>query len=156
LRAHLARANDQIESLRAGGEALLIFQGPQAYISPTWYDTKKEDDKAVPTWNYVVVQVRGRPQLIEDPEWILEQMKTLTDAMEAGRPAPWKVSDAPEAYVQELIKHVVGLEIPIDHIEGKWKVSQNQPLRNQEGVESALRAAGQTAMADAVAAKKKL
>ena len=96
LRAHLAKANDQLADLRQGCEALVIFQGPQAYISPSWYPTKKEDGKAVPTWNYIVVQAWGRPRVIDEPAWLLTQVDALTTQQERDRAEPWSVGDAPE------------------------------------------------------------
>jgi transcriptional regulator len=151
LRAHIARANDQLADLRDGAEALVIFQGPQAYITPNWYPTKAEHGKAVPTWNYIVVQARGVPQLIQDADWLRDQIDALTAHQESGQPAPWTVEEAPAAYIDAMIKAIIGIEIPIERIEGKWKVSQNQPAVNRAGVVAGLRAidAG-SAMADAV------
>ncbi|PTQ12228.1 transcriptional regulator [Sphingomonas oleivorans] len=140
LRAHLARANTQLADLRNGAEALVIFQGPQAYITPSWYPTKQEHGKVVPTWNYVVVQAWGRPQVIDDAEWLLAQIGDLTTQQEQRQNAPWSVDDAPTAYIAGQLKGISGLEIPIDRIEGKWKASQNQPAANRAGVISGLRA----------------
>ena len=139
LRAHLAKANDQLADLRQGCEALVIFQGPQAYISPSWYPTKKEDGKAVPTWNYIVVQAWGRPRVIDEPAWLLTQVDALTTQQERDRAEPWSVGDAPQSYIAGLIKGIAGLEIPIDRMEGKWKASQNQPALNRAGVVAGLR-----------------
>lgn len=147
LRAHIARASDQVAALRAGAEALVIFQGPEAYVSPAWYPSKAETGKVVPTWNYVVVQARGMPRVVEDPAWLLAQIHALTDAQERARcsvgeaaPAtPWKVSDAPEAFIAAQLQAIVGIEIPIAAIEGKWKVSQNRPEADRHGVVDGLR-----------------
>lgn len=139
LRAHMARANGQIEDLLTGAEALVIFQGPQAYITPSWYATKMEHEKVVPTWNYIVVQVRGNPRIIEDANWLRAQIDTLTTLQEADRSAPWSVNDAPEDYIDALLKNIIGFEIPIERIEGKWKVSQNQPTINRASVVAGLR-----------------
>lgn len=144
--AHLAKANDQIADLKSGAQALVIFQGPQAYISPSWYPTKKQHGKVVPTWNYVVVQAWGVPKICEDRDWLLHQLSELTSAHEAERPEPWDVRDAPADYIEGQIKGIVGLEIPIDRIEGKWKVSQNQPMENQMGVAVGLQTDGKHAL----------
>jgi transcriptional regulator len=153
LSAHLAMANEQIAELRTGQPALIVFQGPQGYVSPSWHPTKREHGKAVPTWNYVIVQARGVPRVIDDAQWLLRQIGELTDAHEAGREEPWSVSDAPASYVEAMLKGIVGLEIPIDRLEGKWKVSQNQPEANRLGVAEGLRNDGLRALADAVMAE---
>jgi transcriptional regulator len=150
LRAHMARANDQFESLRTGAEALVVFQGPQTYITPAWYATKAEHGKVVPTWNYAMVQAWGTPQVIDDADWVLAQVTALTTAQESRRAEPWAVTDAPETYVAAQLRGIVGLEIPIRRIEGKWKVSQNQPEANRRSVVSGLRGAAKDEMADLV------
>ena len=114
LLAHVARANDQVPALREGAETLVVFQGPQAYVTPSWYPSKAEHGKVVPTWNYVTVQVRGRPRLIEDKDWLRGLVERLTDTHEAGRQLPWKVGDAPDDYVTGLLGAIVGIEIPIE------------------------------------------
>lgn len=139
LRAHMAKANEQLASLRKGEEALVIFQGPEAYITPSWYATKQEHGKVVPTWNYVVVQAWGTPQVVEAPEWLLDQIHELTQAQEAGRRDPWAVTDAPPDFIASQIEGVAGVEIAVDRIEGKWKASQNQPEANRQGVVRGLR-----------------
>lgn len=153
LRAHIARANPQGLELAAGEECLVVFQGPQAYITPAWYATKRETGKVVPTWNYVTVHAWGRPRLIEDLAWIRRQIGDLTTQQEQVRTDPWKVEDAPEAFVAAQMKGIVGLEIPIGRMEGKWKVSQNRPEADRIGVDAGLRAQGEAgaAMADLVA-----
>jgi transcriptional regulator len=151
LRAHAPRAYGQLAALRAGGEALVIFQGPEAYVTPAWYPSKAEHGKVVPTWNYVVVHAWGAPRVIEDAGWIRSQIERLTAAQEASRPHPWAVSDAPEGFVAGLIGGIVGLEIPIARLEGKWKVSQNRPEADRLGVAAGLEAEGETAMARLVA-----
>ena len=140
LRAHLAKANPQLADLRAGGEALVIFQGPQAYVTPAWYPSKQEHGKVVPTWNYILVQARGRPRVIDDAGWLRAQIDALTALQEAGQPEPWAVTDAPPDFVAAQLKGLAGVEIPIDRIEGKWKASQNQPEANRAGVVAGLRA----------------
>ncbi len=133
----------------------MIFQGPQAYISPSWYATKREHGKVVPTWNYVIVQVRGTPMVIEDRDWLRNQIDELTSIHECGRAEPWSPDDAPADFIAGQMKGIVGLEIPIERIEGKWKASQNQPEPNRIGVERGLRADGRVDMADEVAARGK-
>jgi transcriptional regulator len=157
LRAHLARANPQVGELAAVTECLVVFQGPQHYISPSLYPTKHEHGKAVPTWNYVTVHAWGRPQVIEDLAWLRRQIEDLTMHKEERLTVPWKVSDAPEPYIAAQIKGIVGLEIPIARIEGKWKVSQNRPAIDQAGVVAGLRGGGTDAdvMASLVAERGK-
>lgn len=150
LKAHLARANDQLGALREGGDALVLFQGPETYITPSWYPSKLEHGKVVPTWNYVLVEVRGRPVVIEDPAWLMAQIGELTDASEQGRPAPWGVSDAPEAFVSAQLNGIFGIELEIARIEGKWKTSQNRPEADRVGVVQGLLAEGFTDMAELV------
>lgn len=153
LRAHLAKANEQIADLREGLPALVIFQGPQGYVSPSWYETKREHGKVVPTWDYVIVQVRGTPMVIDDPEWLRQQTDELTSIHERGRTEPWSADDAPADYIAAKLKGIVGLEIPVEQIAGKWKVSQNQPPPNMSGVERGLRQDNLAALADEVAAR---
>lgn len=139
LRAHVARANPQWHELAAVAECLVVFQGPQTYISPSLYPTKHEHGKVVPTWNYITVHAWGRLQVIDDVSWLRRQVDDLTSHKERSRPAPWSVSDAPEPYVAAQLKGIVGIEIPITRIEGKWKVSQNRPAIDQAGVVAGLR-----------------
>jgi transcriptional regulator len=138
LRAHLARANGQLEALRAGDEALVIFQGPQAYVSPGWYATKAQTHKVVPTWNYVTVHCWGAPTVIEDAGWLRPQIGRLTQSQESGRAEPWAVEDAPADYIAAQIRGIAGLEIPIARIEGKWKTSQNRSDADRTGVAAGL------------------
>lgn len=139
LRTHLAKANEQLADLRDGAEALVIFQGPQTYISPSWYPMKQEHGKVVPTWNYVVVQAWGRPHIVDDEKWLRHQLASITTEQEKDRSAPWTMGDAPASFIAGQIKGIAGLEIPIDRIEGKWKASQNQPTPNRAGVVTGLR-----------------
>ncbi len=150
LQAHLARANDQLGDLRAGAPVLIVFQGPQAYVTPSWYPSKAADGKVVPTWDYVIVQVRGTPRVIDDPQWLYEQVDVLTRSQEADRQEPWAVTDAPAPFISAAIRGIAGLEIPIARIEGKWKVSQNRPERDRIGVSDGLAADGHQALADMV------
>ena len=138
LRAHLARANGQLEALRAGAEALVIFQGPQAYVSPSWYAAKAETHKVVPTWNYVAVHCWGTPRVIDDAAWLRGLVGRLTVSREAAQAEPWAVEDAPADYIAAQIKGIAGLEIPIARIEGKWKVSQNRSGADRAGVAAGL------------------
>lgn len=134
LRAHLARANPHWRELQGSAECLVVFMGPQGYVTPSWYPTKRETQKVVPTWNYVCVQAWGRPRIVEDAAWLRRQIDDLTRAREAARPAPWAVSDAPEDYLTAQMQAIVGIEIPIARIEGKWKLSQNRPAADRAGV----------------------
>lgn len=155
LRAHISKANDQVEALRAGADTLVVFQGPEAYITPSWYPSKKEHGQVVPTWNYVVVQVRGTPHVIDDPAWLRTQIGALTAGQENQRSEPWKVTDAPESFIQDQIRAIIGVEIPILSIEGKWKVSQNRSAADRQGVYEGLRREGKSEpMARLVAEKK--
>lgn len=140
LRGHVARANPLWRS--AGAEALAIFHGPQGYVTPSWYPDKAESGKAVPTWNYAVAHAHGRLCVIDDAVWLRAQIDALTARQEAAFPAPWRVADAPADYIAKMIGAIVGIEIEITHLAGKWKTSQNQPPRNRDGVVAGLRARG--------------
>ena len=137
LHGHVARGNELAQ--QDGAEVLLIFQGPDGYISPNWYPSKHETGREVPTWNYAVVHVHGRLNVIDDAAWLRRLLETLTDHHEAVQPQPWKVGDAPEDHVEKSLRAIVGLEIGIDRIEGKFKLSQNHPARNRAGVIAGLR-----------------
>lgn len=134
LQAHLARANPQWQHLKDGARALVVFQGQDAYVTPSWYATKKEHGKVVPTWNYAMVQVRGPVTIHDDPQWLQAQITALTDQHEQDRDNAWKVSDAPEGYIEGQKRGIVGLEISIEDMRGKWKVSQNRSASDQAGV----------------------
>ncbi len=134
LRAHLAKGNPQVADLRAGCDALVIFSGPQAYVTPSWYPSKAEHGKVAPTWNYATVQVRGQPRIIADSQWLLALLGDFTDSQEQARPHPWRVANAPEDYLAAALRGLVGLEIPIESIIGKWKVSQNRSATDRRGV----------------------
>ena len=154
LYAHLARANPQAQELATVADVLVVFQGPQQYVTPSWYATKHETGKVVPTWNYATVHAWGRPTVIEDPAWLRHHVAQLTQQHEHARPAPWDVADAPESFVAGQLKGIIGLEIAIRRIEGKWKVSQNRPEHDRRGVLNGLREQGHDAapMATLVAA----
>ncbi len=150
LRGHVARSNPIWNELDSAVDALAIFHGPEAYISPSWYATKQETGKVVPTWNYTVVHAYGRLRIIDDAVWLRAQLEALTAQHEAAHPEPWAVSDAPEDFTEKLLGAVVGIEMIITRLSGKWKVSQNQPLQNQHSVIQGLTASGQVAMAELV------
>lgn len=153
LRAHVARANPHWTHLaeQPGMPVLVVFQGADTYITPSWYETKKESGKVVPTWNYAMVQVKGRATVREDREWLGRQISQLTATHEATRDAPWAVTDAPAPFVEAQVKGIVGIEIEILAITGKWKVSQNRPMADRAGVAHGLETerddAGSAAMA---------
>lgn len=151
--AHLAKSNEQISELRQRPPTSVLFHGSQGYVSPSWYATKEEHGRVVPTWNYVVVQAWGEPTVRDDPQWIRAQIDELTDAAEAGRENPWETQDAPADFLSGQLKGIVGLEIHISRMEGKWKVSQNQPERNTLGVVRGLKADGLDQLAAVVAEK---
>ena len=142
LRGHVARANPLWRRHPADKEALAIFQGPQGYVSPSFYPTKQLTAEVVPTWNYAVVHVYGMLRFIQDPDWLLTLVENVTDAHEAARPAPWKVGDAPAGYIRKMLNAIVGFELTITGMSGKWKVSQNRSTVDRQGVVDALRTAG--------------
>ena len=129
LRLHIARANPQWRELGALEECLVVFQGPQDYVTPSWYATKRETGKVVPTWNYATVHAWGRPRVMNDDAWLRRQIADLTLSRESDRAEPWKVDDAPADFVTAQMRAIVGVEIIISRIEGKWKMSQNRPPR---------------------------
>jgi transcriptional regulator len=142
LRAHVARANPLWRELQAESETLIVFRDVDHYVSPSWYATKRETGKVVPTWNYVMVQARGRAKVVEDEAWLRGQIAELTAAHEGGRPAPWAVDDAPADFIAVMARQIVGLEIEIDDLSGKWKASQNRPAADRAGVIAGLTADG--------------
>jgi len=154
LQAHVARANTHWKHIAANPEAtvLVVFQGADSYITPSWYETKRETGKVVPTWNYAMVQVRGRCRVIEDTVWLSQQIRALTSTHEAARTEPWHVDDAPPRYVEVQLRGIVGLEIDILDITGKWKVSQNRPVADRVGVANGLSAGEPTSSQQGMAA----
>jgi transcriptional regulator len=140
LRCHMSRANPQWKALAESPAALVVFQGADHYITPNWYPQKAIDHKVVPTWNYAVVQARGMARLVEDAAWLLANVSALSDAHEGRRQRPWSVSEAPEAFIASQLKGIVGLEIVIERIEGKFKASQNRPAADRAGVAAGLAA----------------
>lgn len=145
LQAHLARANPLWRSHPAERPVLVVFRGPQAYVSPAWYPSKAEHGRVVPTWNYVLVQATGRLRVIDDEAWLRGQIATLTRRHEAGRATAWQVGDAPEDFIAQQLKGIVGIEISIETLSGKWKTSQNRSPADRAGVASGLAAEGQEA-----------
>jgi transcriptional regulator len=138
---HLARPNPQARG--ATGEALAIFQGPDAYITPSWYATKRETGKVVPTWNYVAIHGAGPIEFFDAPDRLLDVVTRLTEKHEGGRAAPWAVSDAPDDFVQGMLKGIIGFAIRLTRLEGKWKMSQNRPVEDRTGVVAGLSDEGQ-------------
>ena len=136
LHGHLARPNPQVADLARGGEVLAIFHGPHAYISPNWYAT----GPSVPTWNYVDVHAYGTMQLVEDDEWLRGFLARLSERHEARNPVAWRMQDLPEAYVGTMLKGIIGLDIAVTRLEGKYKLSQNRPAADRPGVIAALEA----------------
>lgn len=132
LRAHVARANPLWE--RDGEQVLVLFQGPQSYVSPAFYDEKAVSGKVVPTWNYAVVHAHGRLRAVEDPAWLLALLGRLTGRHEAQRAQPWAIGDAPRDYIEAMLQAIVGIEIVIERIEGKWKASQNRSQGERERI----------------------
>lgn len=143
LQVHMARANGQWKEVLAGAVPLVVFHGAHSYITPSWYATKRETGKVVPTWNYATVQVRGKATVIEDAEWLFTQVAALTADHEGKRVEPWAVDDAPDTFIAAQIKGIIGVEIEITDIAGKWKVSQNRPAADIAGVAVGLEEAGQ-------------
>ena len=139
LRAHVARANPLWREARADVEALVVFQGAQAYVSPSWYPAKAEHGKVVPTWNYVTVQARGALRAIDDAAWLRAFVTRLTRHHEAAQAKPWAVTDAPPEYVDSMLRAIVGIEIVLSSLVGKWKVSQNRSVADRTGVVRGLR-----------------
>lgn len=134
LRAHLARPNAQWKAIAAGAEVLVIFTGVDRYITPAWYAAKREHGKVVPTWNYVTVQARGPARAIEDPVWLRAQLESLTRQQELPRAEPWAVADAPENFIAAQTRGIVGIEIEIASLVGKFKLSQNRQEPDKLGV----------------------
>jgi transcriptional regulator len=157
LEGHLARANPHHRQIEAGVEALIIFAGPEAYITPAWYAAKQEHGRVVPTWNYVAVHAYATPRFVDDPEFLRRHLEALTLRHESRRAAPWSVSDAPDDYVAQQMKAIVGIELEITRLEGKWKMSQNRSGADIDGVVRGLRESGVAAeqtVAEIVAARR--
>ena len=134
IECHLARANPHCRDLAEGGEALMIFQGPEGYITPNWYPSKAAHGKVVPTWNYAVVHATGRPEVMKEKAWLLRHVGELTAQQERTEAKPWALSDAPDSYINVMLRGIVGLRFANTRLEGKWKMSQNREAIDQEGV----------------------
>lgn len=151
---HIARANPHCERAAEGAEALVIFQGPEAYVSPSWYPSKAVDGRQVPTWNYEAVHVRGRVRWFNEPEALRDLLERLTERFEAGSDQPWRVSDAPADYVERMLRGIVGVEVAIEEVIAKRKLSQNKDAADRAGVIAGLEAAGEQSAAAAMRALK--
>jgi transcriptional regulator len=131
---HLARANPHWKYLAECNEALMIFQGPEGYITPNWYPSKAEHAKVVPTWNYAVVHAYGRPEMTQDTDWLERHVAELTAQQERNEVNPWALADAPETYIKALLRGIIGFGFAITRLEGKWKMSQNREMKDRGGV----------------------
>ena len=149
LLGHVARPNDQWR-LPPVGQALVIAHGPNAYVSPSWYPSKADHGRVVPTWNYATLQVHGDLVVHDDPDWVDDVVRRLTNRHESGRAQPWRVDDAPERFHAGQLRAIVGIEIAITGVEAKVKMSQNRPDVDIDGVVAGLRADGETEVADLV------
>lgn len=142
LSGHVARANPVWREISSDFESLIIFNGVNAYISPSWYPSKSDDGRVVPTWNYVVVHAYGHVRAVEERAWLRAHVERLTNRKESGADLPWSVSDAPAGYTERMLSAIVGIEIEITRLEGKWKLSQNRPEPDRAGVVAGLRNQG--------------
>lgn len=145
LRGHIARANSLWHDLAPGAPVLAVFTGPESYVSPGWYPSKVQHGKVVPTWNYAAVHVSGTIRFIDDLAWLREFVAALTEVHEAGSVRRWQVSDAPADYIEGMLRAIVGFEITVTEVVGKFKGSQNRPPADRVAVADALRAAGRSA-----------
>lgn len=142
IETHLARANPHWTALEGGAPSVAVFQGPHAYVSPSWYPSKAATGKVVPTWAYIAVHAHGAASLIEDAAALRARLEAMTSATEAGRPEPWAVSDAPEPYLDAMMRGIVGVRLTVDRLEGAWKINQNKTEADREGTRQGLLAAG--------------
>jgi transcriptional regulator len=145
LRGHVARANPVWREATADSKALVVFQGEHGYVTPSWYEAKREHGKVVPTWNYVMVQARGPLRVVDDAEWLRGFVGRLTARHEGPREAPWAVTDAPPEYITQMLRAIVGIEIEVAALAGKWKLSQNRSAADRAGVVEGLAADGDEA-----------
>lgn len=139
LRAHMARANPHWKELSEVAECLVVFQGEEGYVTPSWYRSKTTTHKVVPTWNYATVHAWGKPTPVDDAAWLRRQLEDLTNSHEQSRPRPWSIEDAPPDYIATQMKALVGIELTIARIEGKWKMSQNRDEADRSGVIEGMR-----------------
>ena len=151
LRGHLASPNPQARGVAQGVAALAIFTGPDGYITPSWYETKRRTGAVVPTWNYIAVHAYGEIAFFDDPDRLRDIVTRLTERHESRRATPWAVSDAPAPYIEGMLKGIVGFVLPIARLEGKWKMSQNRPLEDRVGVVTGLTAEGHDDVASLIA-----
>ena len=157
LRGHVARANPVWRGLADGQPALAVFHGPSAYISPSWYPSKRAHGKVVPTWNYIAVHARGTARSVDDAAWLRGLVGRLTDAHEAGRADAWRVEDAPAEFLDAMLRGIVGIELPIETLQGKWKLSQNRPEADVQGtIDGLITSGGAAACAVAAAMQARL
>ena len=150
LLGHVARPNPQARGAVPGVQALAIFQGPDAYITPSWYATKRENGKVVPTWNYVTIHAYGLVEFFDDTERLRAIVTRLTEREERARAEPWAVTDAPADFIEGMLRGIVGFALPIARLEGKWKMSQNRPAQDRAGVAAGLEADGREDIAELV------
>ncbi len=148
--AHFARANRHWQRIAPQAPGLVVVHGPDAYVSPSWYPSKREHGKTVPTWNYSAVQLRGHVTVHDDVEWLRRAVTDLTDEHEAGLPRPWAVTDAPEPYVEGQLRAIVGVELVVEHVDAKAKWSQNRSEADRDGVATAYERSGRAALAERV------
>jgi len=142
IECHLARPNAHWREVAEAKEALMIFQGPQSYITPNWYPSKALHGKVVPTWNFAVVHAYGRPEMMKEADWLLRHVSELTAQHESNEAKPWSLSDAPDTYTQVMLRGIVGFRFAVTRLEGKWKMSQNRDIQDQVGVVKGLRNRG--------------
>ncbi|HEV2704118.1 MAG TPA: FMN-binding negative transcriptional regulator [Steroidobacteraceae bacterium] len=148
LRCHVARANSVWQKFSRNIPSVIAFHGPQTYVSPSWYPSRQSHGKVVPTWNYVVVHAHAIPRVMEERAQVLEHLTQLTIAQEAGQPVPWRISDAPADFIEQMTGNIVALEMPIVQIFGKWKVSQNRSAEDRDGVVAGLQRQGDALSSD--------
>lgn len=134
LQGHVAHGNPLWQEIKADAQVLLLFQGPQGYITPSWYASKQETHRVVPTWNYAVAHIHGRARAVKDESWILRHLDLITTKHEASFAQPWSLHDAPIDFMEAVVKRIVGIEVEIDAIEAKWKLSQNRQAADRESV----------------------
>lgn len=157
LSGHIPRTNSIWQEYAEGSTAIAVFHGPQAYITPSWYKSKRRHGKVVPTWNYTTVHAHGPVHVIHDRQWLMSHLEQLTDQLESSFEHPWAVSDAPREFTEKLVDHLVGVEMPIETLEGKWKVSQNRSEEDRIGVAEGLEGESDTdwaLMSELVARRK--
>lgn len=138
---HVSRANPAWRALGTGRHSVVMFRGPQGYVSPGWYPGKAAHGRVVPTWDYVVAHAHGVARAVHDRDWLLRMLNRLSDAHEASQPTPWRVGDAPADFIERLLRGIVGIEMPIDRLEGKLKASQDEDLHDRRGTVVGLRQA---------------